>query len=232
LNFPKRRGKTHPVITDQIKSRERVRELGEVLTRPQEVNAMLDLLPKESWATAKQRTFLEPACGTGNFLEEILSRKLTALGKKWAKELPGWKTTRKAQAEFEALQAIASIYGVDICPHNVSSSRLRLENFVRSWANYTFTTDKQRKTKNKVSAPLSRAFEGMLDKILRANIVEADFLAPGGAAIAGWSYPKEGCFLLEWHLIANLGQELLGKEIPPVKREPVMDFYAARRLEK
>ena len=58
----------------QIKSRKRVRDHGEVFTNPREVNAMLDLVKEESERIDSR--FLEPACGDGNFLAEILRRKL------------------------------------------------------------------------------------------------------------------------------------------------------------
>lgn len=58
----------------QIKSKERVSAHGEVFTNPREVNAMLDLVKPET--ERLDSCFLEPACGDGNFLIEILRRKL------------------------------------------------------------------------------------------------------------------------------------------------------------
>lgn len=60
-----------------IKSRERVIEFGEVLTPPHIVEAMLDLVADE--ARRVDSRFLEPACGTGNFLVPVLRRKLVAI---------------------------------------------------------------------------------------------------------------------------------------------------------
>ena len=59
----------------QIKSKERVAAHGEVFTNPREVNAMLDLVKQETERIDSR--FLEPACGDGNFLIEILCRKLS-----------------------------------------------------------------------------------------------------------------------------------------------------------
>ena len=59
-----------------MKSGERVRDLGEVFTPNATVQAMLDLLPAEMWEPHPAPTFLEPACGDGNFLVAILDRKL------------------------------------------------------------------------------------------------------------------------------------------------------------
>ena len=57
-------------MTDQVKSKERVTNHGEVFTNKREVNAMLDLVKQETERIDAR--FLEPACGTGNFLVEIL----------------------------------------------------------------------------------------------------------------------------------------------------------------
>ena len=61
-------------MTKQVKSRERVAEHGEVFTADREVNAMLDLVKQETERVDSR--FLEPACGDGNFVAEILRRKL------------------------------------------------------------------------------------------------------------------------------------------------------------
>ena len=64
----------------QIKSRQRVADHGEVYTAEREVKAMCDLVSDE--CSRIDSRFLEPACGDGNFLAEILSRKLAAVKKK------------------------------------------------------------------------------------------------------------------------------------------------------
>lgn len=66
-------------MRSQVKTKERVRQHGEVFTAEREVNAMLDLVKHE--ASNIDSTFLEPACGDGNFLAEILSRKLESVFK-------------------------------------------------------------------------------------------------------------------------------------------------------
>ena len=101
-----------------VKSEERVRDLGEVFTPAETVNAMLDLLPAKMWAVHPAPTFLEPACGDGNFLVAILDRKLERITKDFAKwRLPAGNTPEAAQ--FHALEALASIYAVDISWENV-----------------------------------------------------------------------------------------------------------------
>lgn len=106
--------------TKQIKSRQRVADHGEVFTNPREVNAMLDLVRDESFRLDSR--FLEPACGDGNFLIEILRRKLSLLQD--VKSQTDW--------EFRSLIAVGSCYGIDILPDNAEACRTRLEEYVLS----------------------------------------------------------------------------------------------------
>lgn len=100
----------------QIKSKKRVTEHGEVFTNEREVKAMCDLVAQE--CDRIDSRFLEPACGDGNFLAEILTRKLTTV-KKLYKSNP---------YDFErySVLAITSLYGVDIMQDNVAECRARL----------------------------------------------------------------------------------------------------------
>ena len=101
---------------NQIKSKERVAERGEVFTAEREVKAMCDLV-KEECERIDSR-FLEPACGDGNFLAEILRRKLEVVKKKY----------KKSTYEYEqnSVLAVTSIYGVDIMMDNVIACRARM----------------------------------------------------------------------------------------------------------
>lgn len=100
----------------QVKSRERVREHGEVFTAEREVKAMCDLVENE---TARiDSTFLEPACGDGNFLVEILRRKLDAAKKRYSRS--------REELAFQSVRALMSLYGVDILADNVARCRERL----------------------------------------------------------------------------------------------------------
>lgn len=102
--------------TKQVKSKKRVTDHGEVFTSEREVEAMLDLVKQETERIDSK--FLEPACGDGNFLAEILKRKLAVVERKY----------KKSQLEFErsAITAISSVYGVDILNDNVVACRTRL----------------------------------------------------------------------------------------------------------
>jgi hypothetical protein len=99
-----------------IKSRERVAQHGEVMTPAHIVNDMLDLVKQETERIESR--FLEPACGTGNFLVEILRRKLNAVDAKY----------RRSQYEWErnAVTAVSSLYGIELLPDNVEECRERL----------------------------------------------------------------------------------------------------------
>lgn len=107
----------------QIKSRERVAERGEVFTAEREVNAMLDLVKQETERIDSR--FLEPACGTGNFLVEILRRKLEVISRQYQKHL--------SELELQTTIAVSSIYGVDIMKDNVEECCQRLLDVVCSW---------------------------------------------------------------------------------------------------
>lgn len=100
----------------QIKSKKRVADHGEVFTAEREVNAMLDLVKQETERIDSR--FLEPACGDGNFLAEILRRKLAVVRRKYQKS--------PFDYERNAVLAVSSIYGVDLLADNVVICRDRL----------------------------------------------------------------------------------------------------------
>lgn len=133
----------------QIKSRQRVAQHGEVFTNPREVNAMLDLVRDESFRLDSR--FLEPACGDGNFLIEILRRKLSLL--KDIKSPTEW--------EFQSLIAVGSCYGIELLEDNADACRLRL-----------FTEMREQMGKKKCT----QGYEESLRYMLRKNIVCGDAL--------------------------------------------------------
>ena len=138
----------------QTISKQRIAEHGEVFTSQREVNAMLDLVKQETERIDSR--FLEPACGTGNFLKEILERKLQVVEKKY----------RKSQLEFERnlVLAVSSIYGIDILEDNIIECRKRLFDI----AEKSYTTLFKNKTKNEVH----RTIQFILEK----NIIWGDAL--------------------------------------------------------
>ncbi len=103
-------------MKQQVKSKERVTDHGEVFTAEREVNAMLDLVKQETERIDSR--FLEPACGDGNFLAEILRRKLAVAERNYKKSAHDY--------EKYAILALMSMYGVDIMQDNVEICRKRL----------------------------------------------------------------------------------------------------------
>jgi type I restriction-modification system DNA methylase subunit len=99
-----------------IKSKKRVADHGEVFTPPWIVEAMLDLVKGETERIDSR--FLEPACGSGNFLVRVLQRKLGAVELKFGK------------SEFEkqqyALLALMCIYGIELLADNIAECRANL----------------------------------------------------------------------------------------------------------
>ena len=96
-----------------VKSKQRVADHGEVFTPPWMVEAMLDLVKGETERIDSR--FLEPACGSGNFLMQILQRKLVAVEVKYGK------------SDFEkrtyALFGLMCIYGIELLPDNIVECR-------------------------------------------------------------------------------------------------------------
>jgi len=113
--------------TIQIVSEQRVANYGEVYTSPREVKAMLDLVKQETERIESR--FLEPACGNGNFLIEVLTRKLARIASRYSKS--------RLEYERYAVSAVSSLYGIDILEDNVLECRGRLHNyFIGQYINY------------------------------------------------------------------------------------------------
>lgn len=137
-----------------MRSSERAQELGEVFTNEREVRAMLDLVP-DMFSTLDS-TFLEPACGHGNFLVEILARKIGILDQSNFE-------TDSGDLEFSLLRALASIYGIDISQENVEEARQRLLEMVH--AAHVLAGGKPNKS-----------FDRAVKSLLETNVVQGDSL--------------------------------------------------------
>ncbi len=166
-------------MEEQVKSKQRVADHGEVLTGKREVNAMLDLVKSETERIDSR--FLEPACGTGNFLSEILERKLSVVEARYG----------KSQLDFEryAILAVTSIYGIDILEDNVQQCRHRLFGI--------FDLNYLRLFKNKTNDRCRESVRYILER----NIIRGDALTlktvgekPGPIVFSEWS-PVNGSML-------------------------------------
>jgi hypothetical protein len=114
-----------------IKSKKRVADHGEVFTPPWMVEAMLNLVKDETERIDSR--FLEPACGSGNFLVRVLQRKLAAIEIKFGK------------SEFEkrhyALLALMCIYGIELLADNIAECRANLLEIFADYLNLNESDD-------------------------------------------------------------------------------------------
>ncbi|MDA0815913.1 MAG: N-6 DNA methylase [Chloroflexi bacterium] len=155
------------------KSKQRVADHGEVFTPAWMVEAMLDLVKEETERIDSR--FLEPACGSGNFLVQVLRRKLAAVEVKYGK------------SEFErrhyALLALMSIYGIELLPDNIAECRANVLEVLAQYLNLDESDELYR-----------AAFY-----VLSQNLVHGDamtLLTHEGKAItfAEWGYLGKGKF--------------------------------------
>lgn len=144
-----------------IKSKERVSKFAEVFTPLHIVKKMVDMLEQNGRPITITDTILEPSCGEGVFLLEILERKL-----KLAKK--GYNFRR------DSLTALASLYGVEIQLDNVKICKMKLYNLWASQQEY-----------------INVEMEKVAKEILEKNIIHGDFLRAktlSGAQI--WFLPE------------------------------------------
>src|SRR5690349_7985783 len=100
----------------QVKSKRRVADHGEVFTPEWMVEAMLDLVKAETERIDSR--FLEPACGSGNFLVRILRRKLAAVELKFGRS--------DFEKRYYALLALMCIYGIELLEDNIAECRMNM----------------------------------------------------------------------------------------------------------
>jgi len=175
-----------------FKSKERIADHGEVFTPPWMVQAMLDLVKEESERIDSR--FLEPACGSGNFLVHVLRRKLAAVQRKFGK------------SEFErrhyALLAVMCIYGIELMADNIAECRANLLEILADYLNLEESDD------------LYRAASFVLSQ----NLVHGDAVTMRAhddqpITFAEWGYLGKGKFQRRDFRLDNLTQSSsIGKE--------------------
>jgi len=156
-----------------IKSKQRVADHGEVFTPEWMVDAMLDLVKGET--QRHNARFLEPACGSGNFLVPILQRKLAAVELKYGKN--------EFEKQHHALWALMCCYGIELLADNVAECRANMLGVFAEYLDLDENDD----------------FYRAADYVLRANIVHGDAMnmkAHDGSPIvfAEWGYVGNGKF--------------------------------------
>jgi transcriptional regulator with XRE-family HTH domain len=166
-----------------IKSKQRVADHGEVFTPPWLVEKMLDLVKAETERIDSR--FLEPACGSGNFLVPILQRKLAAVEARYGK------------SDFEkrhyALLALTSCYGIELLADNIAECRA---NMLEVFAGYLRLDE---------TDELYRA----ASHVLSLNLIHGDAMtmkdAQGGPImIVEWGYIGKGKFQRRDFSLKNL----------------------------
>ncbi|NYE35652.1 hypothetical protein F4692_000756 [Nocardioides cavernae] len=172
------------LLRTQIKTRDRVRDLAEVYTHEREVNAMLDLVgdmfPTQENPGNHDRKFLEPACGSGNFLEEILRRKLSTVSVR--------RYGHSERYEHRVLRCLASIYAVDIDKENVVESRERLKWVIATHVDNDLTT-----------WAVSDGFASAVNAILVTNVVQGDTLTQAQSIhFIDYKPGRSGTFTRTW----------------------------------
>lgn len=173
----------------QIVSRRRVAEHGEVFTAEREVRAMCDLVRDETERIESR--FLEPACGQGAFLIEVMKRKLAVVASRYPSPQMEW--------ERHATLAVCSLYGIDILPDNVEICRQKLYD--------VFDDAYTRQFGDTCKAECRRAIQHILD----LNIVWGDALTlrtPDDArrpiVFAEWSETGNGLFKRRDYTLASI----------------------------
>lgn len=186
--------------TQGIKSRERVRERGEVFTQPREVNNILALTQATS---NRYWRFLEPACGNGNFLEAILRQRLDHL----RQDRIEWHPKNR---EFSILKVLSTIYGVDIAEDNIFECKKRLRGVIFDYL--------PKKT--------SKEFLLAMEEIMRTNLIVGDMLnGTDKIFFTEYSTPAKGLFKRRVYALTDmeLGIEKVIKDYPTVSYKEIFN---------
>lgn len=159
--------------TNLIKSKQRVADHGEVFTPGWLIEAMLDVVKGE--ASRIESRFLEPSCGSGNFLVRVLQRKFAVV------ELKCGKTG--SERRYHALLSMMCTYGIELLEDNIAECRA---NMLAVFADFL---------KIKESDELYRA----ASYVLSLNIVHGDSLemrtnSDDPITFAEWRYLGKGQF--------------------------------------
>ena len=190
----------------QVKSKQRVADHGEVFTAEREVKAMCDLVNQETERVDSR--FLEPACGDGNFLAEILKRKLQSSQMKRYKRSPyDW--------ERNSLLALGSIYGVDLLIDNCFSCRERLYSI---WnAEYKKVCKKECNDETRASAKFILELNIVCGNALTLMCVDENAQDSDEPIVfSEWSFPRNDAFIYRKDYTFD---ELVNAEETPKKKK-------------
>lgn len=204
----------------QIKSRQRVVDHGEVFTPDWLVNDMLDLVKQETERIDSR--FLEPACGTGNFLVEILRRKLAVVENRY----------KKNQLEYEryAVIAVSSIYGIDLLQDNIEEARERLFNIFNAQYTSLYNNNCKEECRKSIKFILKRNILSGDALTLQTNnnkpIIFSEWSAVNGSMIKRRDFTLDVLMRPRYSepntLFSDLGENAFLP--PPIKEYPLTHF--------
>ncbi len=197
-----------------VKSKQRVADHGEVFTPAWMVEAMLDLVKGETGRIDSR--FLESACGDGNFLTQILRRKLAAVELKYAKS--------EFERQHYALLALMCIYGIELLPDNIAECRANLLEIFAEYLNLAPADDLYRAAFLVLSQNLVHgdALTMRTHNALPITFAEWGYLGKGRFQRRDFRYDNlthSSAFSAEGSLFAHLGKHEIFK---PAKTYPPM----------
>lgn len=203
---------------NSVKSKQRVADHGEVFTPSWMVEAMLNLVQEETERIDSR--FLEPACGSGNFLAPILRRKLAAVELKYGK------------SDFErrhyALLALMCVYGIELLPDNIAECRATLLEIFAEYLNLDPADDLYRAAAAVLSQNLVHgdAMTMRTHDALPITFAEWGYLGKGKFQRRDFRYDsltRSSAFSAEGSLFGNLGRHEI---FTPTKTYPPMTISA------
>lgn len=195
-------------MEQQVKSKKRVADHGEVFTAEREVNAMLDLVKQETERIDSR--FLEPACGDGNFLDEILRRKLEIVHAKYRRSAFDW--------ERYSLLALGSIYGVELLADNCKACRERL--FKRWNAAYKKACKKECNDDTRAAAQFILERNIVCGNALDLHCVDENGNSTDEPIVfSEWTFPRNDAFI---HRKDYSFDELINGEKKETEEEPTL----------
>ena len=195
-----------------VKSKQRIADHGEVFTPSWMVEAMLDLVKGETERIDSR--FLESACGDGNFLTQILRRKLAAVELKYAKS--------DFERQHYALLALMCIYGIELLPDNIAECRVNLLEIFAEYLNLAPADDLYRAAFLVLSQNLVHgdALTMRTQNALPITFAEWGYLGKGRFQRRDFRYDnltQSSAFSAEGSLFAHLGKHEIFK---PAKTYP------------
>ena len=202
------------LLMSLVKSKQRVADHGEVFTPAWMVEAMLDLVKGETERIDSR--FLESACGDGNFLTQILRRKLPAVELKYAKT--------DFERQHYALLAVMCIYGIELLPDNIAECRANLLEIFAEYLNLAPADDLYRAAFLVLSQNLVHgdALTMRTHNALPITFAEWGYLGKGRFQRRDFRYDnltQSSAFSAEGSLFAHLGKHEIFK---PAKTYPPM----------